>query len=117
MTPLEEWNWCEEEKPDEGNEPIQSEAADGIHRKVGLDPGNYGDLWTCLCVCNTFESIMADRIRFITWNCCIGDFRCKSKQIALLKPDVLVLQEVEPIDQVLLYGGENNPPFVAKSGI
>jgi hypothetical protein len=35
MTPLEEWNWCEEEKPDEENEPIQSEAADGIHRKSG----------------------------------------------------------------------------------
>jgi hypothetical protein len=28
MTPLEEWNWCEEEKPDEENEPIQSEVAD-----------------------------------------------------------------------------------------
>jgi len=35
MTPLEEWNWCEEEKPDEENEPIQSEAADGIHRNSG----------------------------------------------------------------------------------
>ena len=54
---------------------------------------------------------MANRIRFITWNCRIGGFRWKSKQIAPLKPDVLVVQEVEPIDQVLLFGGEEQPTF------
>ena len=35
MTPLEEWNWYEQEDPDEENEPIQAEAADGNHRKSG----------------------------------------------------------------------------------
>ena len=50
-------------------------------------------------------------MRIITWNCRIGGFRKKAKQIAPLKPDVLAVQEVEPIDNVLLFDGEWQPTY------
>jgi hypothetical protein len=45
-------------------------------------------------------------LRLITWNCRIGAFRYKADRIAPLRPDVLVVQEVEPIDNVMFFGGE-----------
>jgi hypothetical protein len=40
-------------------------------------------------------------MRLVTWNCRAGDFRRKAEAVAKLKPDVLVVQEVENIDSVL----------------
>ncbi len=48
-------------------------------------------------------------LRLATWNCRIGGFRYKAKQISRFRPDVLVVQEVEPIDNVLLFGGDCEP--------
>jgi endonuclease/exonuclease/phosphatase family metal-dependent hydrolase len=42
-------------------------------------------------------------LRLITWNCRIGAFRKKAQRIAPLRPDVLAVQEVEPI--------KNHPAF------
>jgi exonuclease III len=50
-------------------------------------------------------------MRFVTWNCRVGAFRNKAKHIAPLRPDVLVAQEVEPIDSVLLFAGEQQPTY------
>jgi endonuclease/exonuclease/phosphatase family metal-dependent hydrolase len=36
-------------------------------------------------------------VRFVTWNCAIGQFRGKAKAIAPLKPDILAVQEVESL--------------------
>lgn len=50
-------------------------------------------------------------MRLVTWNCRIGGFRKKSKHIALLEPDVVAVQEVEPIENVLLFAGDCQPTF------
>ena len=50
-------------------------------------------------------------LRLITWNCRVGGFRKKAKHIAPLRPDVLAVQEVEPIDGVLTFEGETQPTF------
>lgn len=48
-------------------------------------------------------------MRIITWNCRVGGFRKKAKHIAPYRPDVLAVQEVEPLDSVLLFAGECQP--------
>src|SRR5680860_1052380 len=50
-------------------------------------------------------------LRIVTWNCRIGGFRYKSEHMEKLKPDVLAVQEVEPLDGVLLFAGETQPTF------
>src|SRR5688572_11311328 len=50
-------------------------------------------------------------MRLMTWNCRIGGFRYKAKHIALFRPDILAVQEVEPLDSVLLFGGECQPTY------
>jgi exonuclease III len=50
-------------------------------------------------------------MRLVTWNCRIGGFRRKAKQIAPLRPDVLAVQEVEAIDNVLIFAGDCQPTF------
>jgi endonuclease/exonuclease/phosphatase family metal-dependent hydrolase len=50
-------------------------------------------------------------VRFVTWNCAIGQFRGKAKAIAPLKPDVLAVQEVESLDGVLLFAGDEQPTY------
>lgn len=40
----------------------------------------------------------------ITWNCRVGGFRKKSAHIATYQPDVLAVQEVEPLDRVVFAG-------------
>jgi exonuclease III len=56
-------------------------------------------------------------MRLVTWNCRIGGFRWKAKQVAPLRPDVLVVQEVEPrIDRELFFDGERQPTYRDRIG-
>jgi hypothetical protein len=48
-------------------------------------------------------------MRIVTWNCRGGGFRYKATHIATLRPDVLVVQECEPLDGILLFGGGEQP--------
>lgn len=48
-------------------------------------------------------------MRLVTWNCRVGGFRYKAKHIAAFRPDVLTVQEVEPLDNVLLFTGDEQP--------
>jgi hypothetical protein len=41
----------------------------------------------------------------------VGAFSKKAAKIAPLKPDILVVQEAEPLDDVLLFAGEQQPTF------
>ena len=50
-------------------------------------------------------------MRLVTWNCRIGGFRKKAQQVASLRPDILAVQEVEPIDGHLLFAGDSQPTF------
>lgn len=50
-------------------------------------------------------------MRIVTWNCRVGGFRKKAKYIAPLKPDILAVQEVEPLDNVQLLDGECQPTY------
>jgi exonuclease III len=52
-----------------------------------------------------------ETLRIITWNCRVGGFRHKSAHVEPLRPDVLAVQEVEPIDNVLIFGGVQQPTF------
>ena len=56
-------------------------------------------------------------MRLVTWNCRIGGFRWKAKQVAPLRPDVLVVQEVERrIDTELFFDGECQPTYRDRIG-
>ena len=55
-------------------------------------------------------------MRVITWNCHVGGFRKKAKQIAPFRPDVLAVQEVEPLADVLLFAGDHQPTFRDRIG-
>jgi endonuclease/exonuclease/phosphatase family metal-dependent hydrolase len=55
-------------------------------------------------------------MRLITWNCRVGGFRKKAKHIAPFRPDVLAVQEVEPLDNVLLFAGDDQPTFRDRIG-
>jgi endonuclease/exonuclease/phosphatase family metal-dependent hydrolase len=48
-------------------------------------------------------------LRLMTWNCRIGALRKKAQRIAPLHPDVLVMQEVEPIDGQAGLDGASQP--------
>ena len=48
-------------------------------------------------------------MRSVTWNCRVGGFRRKAGPVAALRPDILAVHEVEPIDGVLLFAGESQP--------
>ncbi len=50
-------------------------------------------------------------MRLITWNCRVGGFRKKSAHIAPYQPDVLAVQEVEPLDRVKVFAGDTQPTF------
>ena len=50
-------------------------------------------------------------LKLITWNCRVGGSREKAKYIAPKRPDVLAVQEVEPIDGVRAFAGERQPTF------
>lgn len=50
-------------------------------------------------------------LRIVTWNCRIGAFRRKAHYVAALEPDVLVVQEVEPLDSVMTLSGDRQPSF------
>lgn len=55
-------------------------------------------------------------MKLVTWNCRIGGFRKKAAHVAKLRPDVLAVQEVEPIDSLLLFAGECQPTFRDRVG-
>jgi len=59
--------------------------------------------------------LIGGAVKLATWNCRIGGFRKKAKHVAPLRPDVLVVQEVEPLDSVLLFAGEHQPTFRDRS--
>lgn len=50
-------------------------------------------------------------MRLVTWNCRIGGFRYKCEHIVPLRPDVLAVQEVEPLDAVHAFAGPEQPTF------
>ena len=50
-------------------------------------------------------------MRLITWNRRVGAFRRKSARIAPLRPDVLAVQELEPLDDGRPFGGECQPTY------
>ena len=50
-------------------------------------------------------------MRLITWNCRNRGFCTKAARIAPLKPDILVVQEAERLDDVLLFEGQQQPTF------
>jgi hypothetical protein len=50
-------------------------------------------------------------MRMITWNCRVGGFCKKSAHIAPYQPDVLAVQEVEPLDRVKVFAGDTQPTF------
>lgn len=50
-------------------------------------------------------------MRLVTWNCRVGGFRNKTAKISLLRPDILVAQEVELLDGVLLFAGQEQPTY------
>ncbi len=55
-------------------------------------------------------------LRLITWNCRVGGFRYKAAHVAGLRPDLLAVQEVEPLEQVLVFGGECQPTYRDRIG-
>src|SRR5262245_36060674 len=55
-------------------------------------------------------------MRLATWNCRVGGFRKKAKLVSSFRPDVLVVQEVEPIDNALLLDGDCQPTFRDRLG-
>jgi len=55
-------------------------------------------------------------LRLVAWNCHIGGFRYKAEHVACLRPDVLVVQEVEPLEQVVVFGGECQPTYRDRIG-
>ena len=55
-------------------------------------------------------------LRLVTWNCRIGGFRYKAAHVAQLRPDLLAVQEVEPLEQVLVFGGEHQPTYRDRVG-
>jgi exonuclease III len=54
-------------------------------------------------------------MRLVTWNCRVGGFRKKAKRMAPLRPDVLAVQEVEPIDAATVFDGERQPTYRYRS--
>jgi len=38
-------------------------------------------------------------MRLVTWNCRVGGFRKKAAHLAPFRPDILCVQEVEPVEQ------------------
>jgi len=50
-------------------------------------------------------------LRVVTWNCRAGGFRYKAEHVAGLHADLLAVQEVERLDQVLVFGGEQQPTY------
>ena len=55
-------------------------------------------------------------MRLVTWNCRVGAFRRKASHVAPLRPDILVVQEVEPIDGELLFDGDLQPTYRDRIG-
>lgn len=55
-------------------------------------------------------------MRLVTWNCRIGGFHYKAKQVAPFKPDILVVQEVEPLDKVTVFSGDCQPTYRHRDG-
>ena len=47
----------------------------------------------------------------MTWNCRVGAFFGKAQHVASFRPDVLAVQEVETIDDVLVFAGDCQPTF------
>src|SRR5688572_26264921 len=56
-------------------------------------------------------------MRLTTWNCRIGGFRHKALSIVsmLPLPDVLAIQEIEPIDHVPVFAGNCQPTYRERS--
>ena len=50
-------------------------------------------------------------MRFVTWNCRNGGFKWKAKRVAALRPDILAVQELRPLDDVLLFDRCEQPTF------
>ena len=50
-------------------------------------------------------------MRLMTWNCRVGGFRRKSEFVSRFKPDILAVQEVEPLERLTKFAGELQPTF------
>src|SRR5688572_6756071 len=55
-------------------------------------------------------------MRIVTWNCRVGAFRRKASFIAALRPDVLLVQELERLEQELFLDGDCQPTFRHRVG-
>ena len=56
-------------------------------------------------------------MRIVTWNCGGGGFRKKAARMAALRPDVLVVQEVEKLDNQLFLDGDRQPTFLWRTPV
>lgn len=56
-------------------------------------------------------------MRIVTWNCCGGGFRKKAARMSALRPDVLVVQEVEKLDGELFLDGERQPTYLWRAPV
>jgi exonuclease III len=52
-----------------------------------------------------------ETLRIVSWNCRVGGFRYKSANVAPLRADILAVQEVSQKDDVLVFGGVEQPTF------
>ncbi len=50
-------------------------------------------------------------MRLMTWNCRVGAFRRKAGKVAPMRPDILVVQEVEPLKPGVIFDGDRQPTF------
>lgn len=58
-----------------------------------------------------FTLLFTNQMRIVTWNCRVGGFRKKARLIAPFKPDILAVQEVEPIDGTHSFASEFRPSY------
>jgi len=56
-------------------------------------------------------------MRIVTWNCGGGGFRKKAARMAALRPDVLVVQEVEKLDNQLFLDGDRQPTYLWRTPV
>lgn len=56
-------------------------------------------------------------MRIVTWNCGVGGFRKKAARMEALRPDVLVVQEVEKLAGELFLDGERQPTFLWRAPV
>jgi endonuclease/exonuclease/phosphatase family metal-dependent hydrolase len=57
------------------------------------------------------ESNEMESLRIVSWNCRVGGFRYKSAKVAVLRADILAVQEVSHKDVALVFSGVEQPTY------